>query len=129
MKIEAIELNSFRERFKAFHYDFMINSGQSDAPDPDGLITFQADPEGFSHSFWTHYTNPQVTKLMLQGRTTADGPDRAKIYAEIQQILADDVPYIPLYNPKNVVASLASVHDLTPRINGSVLFQDVWLQQ
>ncbi len=129
VKIEAIELNSFRERFKAFHYDFMINSGQSDAPDPDGLITFQADPDGFSHSFWTHYTNPQVTKLMRQGRTTADGPERAKIYAEIQQILADDVPYVPLYNPKNVVASLASVHDLTPRINGSVLFQDVWLQQ
>ena len=67
VKIEAIELNSFRERFKAFKYDFMINSGQSDAPDPDGLIAFQADPEGFSHSFWTHYTNPQVTKLMLQG--------------------------------------------------------------
>ncbi len=39
------------------------------------------------------------------------------------------MPYIPLYNTKNVVASLASVHGLTPRINGSVLFQDVWLQQ
>ncbi|MGC3994297.1 MAG: ABC transporter substrate-binding protein [Propionicimonas sp.] len=129
VKIEAIELNAFRERFKAFNYDFMINSGQSDAPDPNGLITFQADPDGFSHSFWTHYTNPKVTRLMREGRVTADGADREKIYAEIQQILADDVPYIPLYNPKNVVASLASVHDLTPRINGSVLFQDVWLQQ
>ena len=129
VKIEPLELNSFRERFKAFQYDFMINSGQSDAPDPDGLITFQADPDGFSHSFWTHYTNPQVTKLMRQGRTTADGPQREQIYARIQQILADDVPYIPLYNPDNVVASEASVHGLSPRINGSVLFQDVWVQQ
>jgi peptide/nickel transport system substrate-binding protein len=129
VKIEAIELNSFRERFKAFNYEFMLNSGQSDAPDPNGLITFQADPEGFSNSYWTHYTNPQVTKLMHEGRVTADGPERAKIYAEIQQILADDVPYIPLYNPKNVVASRATVHGLTPRINGSVLFGDVWVQQ
>jgi len=84
---------------------------------------------GFSKSFWTHYTNDQVTKLAEQGRTTPDGDARAKIYAAIQQILADEVPYIPLYNTKNVVASLASVHGLTPRINGSVLFQDVWLQK
>ncbi len=129
VKIESIELNVFRERFKAFQYDFMINSGQSDAPDPNGLISFQADPEGFSKSFWTHYTNPKVTELMKAGRVTPDGEERAAIYAEIQQILADDVPYIPLYNTKNVVASTASVHGLTPRINGSVLFQDVWIQQ
>ena len=129
VKIEAVELNAFRERFKAFNYDFMLNSGQSDAPDPNGLITFQADPKGFSNSYWTHYTNPEVTKLMRRGRVTADGEERARIYADIQQILADDVPYIPLYNTRNVVASLASVHGLTPRINGSVLFQDVWVQQ
>ena len=66
---------------------------------------------------------------MRAGRVTAAGDERARIYADIQQILADDVPYIPLYNTKNVVASQASVHGLTPRINGSVLFQDVWLQQ
>jgi len=129
LKIESIELNAFRERFFAYKFDAMINSGQSDAPDPDGLIAFQTDPLGFSKSFWTHYTNDQVTKLAEQGRTTPDGDARAKIYAAIQQILADEVPYIPLYNTKNVVASLASVHGLTPRINGSVLFQDVWLQK
>ncbi|MCA0294701.1 MAG: ABC transporter substrate-binding protein [Actinobacteria bacterium] len=129
LKIESIELNAFRERFFAYKFDAMINSGQSDAPDPDGLIAFQTDPKGFSKSYWTHYTNDRVTQLAEQGRTTPDGEARAKIYAEIQQILADDVPYIPLYNTKNVVASLGFVHGLTPRINGSVLFQDVWLQQ
>lgn len=127
LKIESVELNDFRERFFAYKFDAMINSGQSDAPDPDGLIAFQTDPEGFSKSYWTHYTNDRVTALAAQGRATPDGEERARIYAEIQQILADDVPYIPLYNTKNVVASLASVHGLTPRINGSVLFQDVWL--
>ncbi|MGB4917232.1 MAG: ABC transporter substrate-binding protein [Propionicimonas sp.] len=129
VSIEAIELNAFRERFKAFQYDFMLNSGQSDAPDPNGLISFQADPDGFSNSFWTHYTNPKVTALMKAGRVTPDGEERAAIYAEIQQILADDVPYIPLFNTRNVMASTASVHGLTPRINGSVLFQDVWIQR
>ena len=129
IKIEAIELNAFRERFFAYKFDAMINSGRATRPDPDGLVAFQTDPNGFSKPFWTHYTNARVTALAEEGRVTPDGEARAKIYAEIQQILADDVPYIPLYNTKNVVASGSGVHGLTPRINGSVLFQDVWLQQ
>lgn len=127
--IESIELNSFRERFRAFEYDFMINSGQSDAADANGFITFQADPEGFSNSYWTHYTNDHVTELMHEGRITPDGPEREKIYQEIQQILADDAPYIPLYNPQNVIGSRANTHGVIPRPNNSVLFEDVWIDQ
>ena len=34
---------------------------------------------------------------------TPDGDERAAVYEELQQILADEVPYIPLYNSENVV--------------------------
>lgn len=129
IKIESIDLATFRERFKAFEYDFMLNGGQSDAPDPNGLITFQADPEGFSNSFWTHYTNDEVTKLMHDGRTTADGPDRKAIYFEIQKILANDVPYIPLYYPSNMVGTTSQVHGIQQLPNASVRFQDVWIEK
>ena len=128
VKIEAIDLAAFRDRFKAFDYDFMINSGQSDAPDPNGLVTFQADPEGFSNSFWTHYTNPEVTELMHEGRTTPDGPEREQIYREIQGILASDVPYIPVYYAPNLHGTTAKVHGLESLPNGSVRFQDAWLE-
>ncbi|MCS3428638.1 ABC transporter substrate-binding protein [Leucobacter aridicollis] len=128
VQIEAIDLASFRERFKAFDYDFMISSGQSDAPDPNGLVTFQADPEGFSNSFWTHYTNPEVTKLMHEGRTTADGPEREQIYTDIQRILASDVPYIPVYYSPNLHGTTAKVYGLESLPNGSVRFQDAWVE-
>lgn len=127
VKIEQLDIAVFRERFFAYDFDMMLNSGQSDAPDPNGFITFQADPEGFSKSYWTHYTNDQVTQLMHEGRTTAEGPERTKIYAEIQQILADDVPYIPLFFPANLKATTSEVQGFTVLPNGSVLFQDAWL--
>lgn len=127
VEIEQIDIAAFRDRFRAFDYDFMINSGQSDAPDPNGFITFQADPEGFSQSYWTQYTNDEVTALMLSGRTTPEGDERAEIYREIQQILADDVPYIPLFFPANLKGSTADVQGLTVLPNSSVLFQDTWL--
>lgn len=127
VEIEQLDIAVFRERFFAYDFDFMLNSGQSDAPDPNGFITFQADPDGFSKSYWTHYTNDRVTQLMQQGRTTAEGADRTKIYAEIQQILADDVPYIPLFFPSNLKATRDDVHGFTVLPNGSVRFQDTWV--
>lgn len=128
VEIEQIDIAAFRERFRAYEYDFMINSGQSDAPDPNGFITFQADPEGFSKSYWTHYTDDRVTELMHEGRVTPEGPERTEIYAEIQQILADQVPYIPLFFPSNLKGTTADVHGFTVLPNNSVLFQDTWLE-
>ncbi|MGO3146340.1 MAG: ABC transporter substrate-binding protein [Leucobacter sp.] len=129
VEIESIDLAAFRERFRAFDYDFMLNSGQSDAPDPNGLITFQADPEGFSNSYWTHYTNPEVTSLMHEGRATADGPEREQIYLDIQQILANDVPYIPVYYASTLHGTTSKVHGLVGLPNASVRFQDAWIEQ
>lgn len=127
VKIESLDIAVFRERFFDFDYDFMVNNGQSDAPDPNGFITFQADPDGFSNSYWTHFTDDRVTELMHEGRTTPDGDERQAIYAEIQQILADQVPYIPLFFPANLKATTDRVHDFTVLPNGSVRFQDAWL--
>lgn len=127
VKIEQLDIAVFRERFFAYDFDFMLNSGQSDAPDPNGFITFQADPEGFSKSYWTHYSNDRVTELMKQGRTTPEGKERKQIYLEIQQTLADEVPYIPLFFPANLKATRDNVHGFTVLPNGSVRFEDTWV--
>ena len=127
VEIEQLDIAVFRERFFAYDFDFMLNSGQSDAPDPNGFITFQADPEGFSKSYWTHFTDDRVTELMHEGRETPNGDAREAIYLEIQEILAQKVPYIPLFFPSNLKATTTDVQGFEVLPNGSVRFQDVWL--
>lgn len=130
VEIESLEAATFSSKvYGDYNYDFMINSGQSDSADPDGLVSFQADPEGFSKSYWTFYTNDEVTKLLHEGRSTADGEQRQKIYFDIQKIMAEQVPYIPLYYTSAVKATTDSVEGLTVLPNGSMLFQDVILGQ
>lgn len=124
VEVESVNLTTFRERFKAFDYDFMINSGQSDAPDPNGLVTFQADPDGFSNSFWTHYANDEVTRLIREGRTTPEGDAREQIYLSIQKILAEDAPFIPLFYASNLHGVTAGVDGLIALPNGSVRFHE-----
>lgn len=51
----------------------------------------------------TFYSNSRVDALIREGRTTLDQQKRKLIYAEVQQIIAADVPYINLWYFDNVV--------------------------
>lgn len=129
IEIESIELAAFRERFFAYDFSIMINSGQADSPEANSIIAFQTDPEGFSKSYWTHYTNDEVTTLLHEGQKAQDGEERAAIYAKLLQILADEVPYIPLYYPEILKGVGSSVDGLVVLPNGSIRFEEVRLGQ
>lgn len=67
---------------------------QMDFPDPDALLSrlfhskSQANPFG--------YTNPKVDARLLEAQATLDDGSRAKLYAEIEQMILDDHPIVPL---------------------------------
>jgi peptide/nickel transport system substrate-binding protein len=51
----------------------------------------------------TYYSNPRVDALIREGRGTLDQEKRKLIYAEIQRIVAQDLPYINLWYLDNVL--------------------------
>jgi len=55
----------------------------------------------------TFYSNPRVDALIRQGRNTLDQAKRKVVYAEIQQIIAEDLPYINLWYLDNIVVHTA----------------------
>lgn len=127
VKIQSIDLASFREQFKAFNYSFMLNSATSDTPDPDSIVSFQADPDAGTNAYWTHYSDPQVTALLRKGETQADGPERKATYTQIQELIAQDAPYIPLSYPAAIKATSSKVHGFVVLPNGSTQLQNVWI--
>lgn len=42
------------------------------------------------------YSNPEVDRLMKQGRQIPDFAKRKEIYDQVQKILAEDLPVLPL---------------------------------
>jgi peptide/nickel transport system substrate-binding protein len=61
----------------------------------------------------TYYANPRVDALIEQARGELDQNTRKQIYAEIQQILAEDLPYINLWYFENVMVHTRRVRNLT----------------
>jgi peptide/nickel transport system substrate-binding protein len=77
-----------------------------------------------------HYVNPRIDKLTEQGRLVLDVQERKKIYSEIQKILAEELPYIYLWYPHNIVVMNKRVHGFTPYPDGDFAsLKDVWIEE
>jgi peptide/nickel transport system substrate-binding protein len=67
-------------------------------------------PHGANRTF---YSNSRVDALIDQARNELDVNGRKQQYAEIQRILAADLPYIDLWYFDNVLVASKRVHNLT----------------
>ena len=69
-------------------------------------LTTNPDPTDFLHSDarfgtanYAGYSNPEMDRLVLEGRHALDPDERRRIYARVQEILAADQPYTFLFFP------------------------------
>jgi peptide/nickel transport system substrate-binding protein len=85
---------------------FTVNYG--DYADPAALLATLVLPDGSQN--YSGYSNPQVTQLMDQARTTGDDTQRATLVADAQKLIMQDLPWIPDALPSS---SLVTSSDLT----------------
>jgi peptide/nickel transport system substrate-binding protein len=91
------------------------------------------DPDIFEHVFHSasvppkranrgYYSSPRVDQLIDQGRREVDPEKRRVLYAEVQRIVADDLPYINLWYLDNVVVHSRRVRSLHVSPSGNYEF-------
>jgi peptide/nickel transport system substrate-binding protein len=66
------------------------------------------------------YSNPEMDRLVEAGDGTLDQAARKKIYAQVQKLAADDLPYVSLWWQDNVVVMNRTVAGFHPAPNGSL---------
>lgn len=68
------------------------------------------------------YKNPDVDRLIEMGRITMEPEKRKIIYQEIERIMLEDLPYIPLWNEHRIVVfNRDTVKGFEPSPTGSLL--------
>ena len=91
------------------------------------------DPDIFRYAYATdsfpprganrgHYSNARVDALLKAAAAEADQTLRRREYIEVQQILATDLPGIPLWYPDNVVVHSARLTNVQLNAGGSFAF-------
>jgi peptide/nickel transport system substrate-binding protein len=67
------------------------------------------------------YFNHSLDELLEQGRATTDPARRKAIYAKVQQTVAAELPFIPLWWVKNIVVRSPAVHGFQPYPDGDLI--------
>jgi peptide/nickel transport system substrate-binding protein len=91
------------------------------------------DPDIFHYSYATEmfppkganrgrYSNPRVDALLKAASADTDEAARRQDHVEVQQILADYLPSIPLWYPDNVVVHSSRLRNITLNVGGSFDF-------
>lgn len=115
----ALDIRSFE--FGTFYSD--VSKGSFQLYSLRWIGYSNQDPDIFEDAFHSasfapkranrgYYSNPELDRLIEEGRRTVDEPQRKRIYAEVQRILARDLPYINLWYLDNVLVHSSRVRDV-----------------
>jgi len=97
--IKALEWSTFVNEFIDKRRFEAVILGWQISPDPDQYDIWYSGKTKEKEFNFVSYNNPEVDALLEKGRRTFDIEERKKAYFRIQEILAEDQPYIFLYVP------------------------------
>ena len=105
----------------AFQFYSLRWIGGNEDPDIFEYIFHSAKfpPHGANRGY---YASPRVDALIDQARSELDQNTRKQLYAEIQRILAEELPYINLWYQDNVLVHSKRVRNLTLNPSGNYDF-------
>ncbi len=117
----------YLENYFAGNFDLSV-TGTSAYIDPNDVIEQNFWTEGSSNGIG--YSNPDVDALIEEGIAVTDQAARAEIYAQIQEILLQDLPWINLFIASQYEAAKTYVQGYVHIATGSNRsIRSVWLDQ
>jgi peptide/nickel transport system substrate-binding protein len=105
----------------AFQFYSLRWIGGNEDPDIFDTVFHSSNipPKGRNRGF---YSNPRVDILIDQARRESDQNIRKRLYAELQEVLAQDVPYVNLWYFDNVLVHTKRVRGITLNPSGNYNF-------
>lgn len=129
VKIKVIDSGELYTVYGQEGYQMGLAAWASDIPDPDEQLSYMLDPGAGGNAYYTGYDNPEVTDLIAQGRTTLDPDARAEAYGQVQEIVAQEVPQLPISYRDNAYVWRREVQGFTVNPMGVINLATVGMQQ
>jgi peptide/nickel transport system substrate-binding protein len=126
--ITPLDHSAFESTFQKLNYEMFIDYAINDISDPDEMASFEVDVKnGGSQSYWSNYNDPTAIKLVHQAEAEYNSSKRAALYAQIQEIVAEDAPFVPLDYPPYIYAVSKRVNGFAVNPGGAYRLENVWL--
>ena len=114
VKIRTVEWAAFLKEFIDKGRFEAVLLGWTTGQDPDIYDIWHSSKNKPGELNFINYNNPEVDRLLEEGRHTFDQSKRKAAYFRLQEILAHDQPYTFLYVPDALPAVSSRVHGIKP---------------
>lgn len=114
VKIHVVEWAAFINTFIRKRDFEAIILGWGLGLDPDQYEIWHSSKTGPDQLNHVSYSNPEVDRLLEQGRRTFNQERRKAIYGELQRVLAEDQPVVFLYVPEALTAVSSRIQGIEP---------------
>ncbi|TVY04236.1 ABC transporter substrate-binding protein [Cohnella terricola] len=106
-QIQTLEWATYIDKLISHDTDLFLSGWISDTADPDNFLAplFSVDN---TYNF-SGYKNEEVNKLLQQGQVETDSAKREQEYRDIQELLFQDAPVVPIAHAKYFVAAAKGV--------------------
>ncbi len=102
LTIEQRDVNQHFDHLMAGEHQLGLAGWNSDNSDPDNFLYSLLDPDNAVSpgNNLSRYTSSRFHELMLAGQRELDASKRLTIYREAQELVAADLPVVPLVHTK-----------------------------
>ncbi len=121
--VKSAEWEQYQTIYKEGAYDLWMLGWFPDYPDADDYLSPFMVNGGF---FQNHYKNTEVNDLVAQEQSESDPSARAETFSKLQDIAAEDVPFVPSWVGKNIAVYGAGVKGVEDTLDPAYIFR-FWL--
>ena len=114
VKIRIVEWAAFLKEFVNKGNFEVVLLAWSISQDPDMYDVWHSSKTNVGELNFVGYKNPEVDRLLIEGRSTFDMERRKRAYFRIQDILADEQPYTFLYVPDALPVVSSRIRGVEP---------------
>jgi peptide/nickel transport system substrate-binding protein len=128
--VETRDVNQHFAYVTAGRHELALAGWSSDNSDPDNFLYSLLDPDNIHEhgNNLSRYNNPEVHRLLLAGQQELDAEKRLAIYHEVQEMVLDDVPVVPLSHSEIRIAQQNTVKGYVLHPTGLVRLRLAYLE-
>jgi peptide/nickel transport system substrate-binding protein len=123
VELKSTEWEQYQTIYKEGAYDLFILGWFPDYPDTDDYLSPFVVDGGF---FQNGYSNPDANDLVTEEQGTDDQAVREDAFGELQNIVAEDVPFIPSWVGQNTGVYGPGMEGVEETLDPSFIFR-FWL--
>lgn len=106
VSVRAVEWTKYQKGYAAGEYDMYTVGWFPDFPDPD---TFSQPLVGTGNVLHSGYSSKQMDKLITSTQQFSDRGRTSSDFKELQRLVGEDVPLLPLWQKKDYVLAKSDV--------------------